>query len=110
MLTKKIWIVSKYPWIASLRSENANNNLGWASLPKSSGEANYPSGETVDVAIDDSGDFGRKFYVDVSSNGEVITVTVYVLFGISATWIDFINIFEDIYHSFSEGFANGFEI
>jgi hypothetical protein len=27
-----------------------------------------------------------------------------------ATWIDFINIFEDIYHSFSEGFANGFEI
>jgi hypothetical protein len=79
MLAKRIWIVSKHPWVATLRSSKPEGDTSWFSLSKSSGEENCPTGEFIDVILGDNASFRRVGYVDVSSNATTITVSVLIL-------------------------------
>jgi hypothetical protein len=76
MAVKRIWIVSKHSWSASLRSEHPAGDTSWFTLSKFSGAANYPAGEWVEVTVMTQGRTWRKSYIDVTSNASVITVLV----------------------------------
>jgi hypothetical protein len=110
MPAKKIWIVSKYPWVATLRSENPNGDTGWFSLSKSSGEANYPAGEFIDVLLNNViSSFNKKGYVDVSSNSTTLTVTVNFQPTVVCTWNDFINVWKNTCrNAFSHAFSRAY--
>jgi hypothetical protein len=77
MPEKKILIKSKHTWYASLRSVNPAGDTSWMALSKSSGAANYPFGEYVNVGCTDNiGTIVRTGYIDVISGGERIEVNV----------------------------------
>lgn len=77
MPVKKIWIVSKTPWSATLQSSQPNGDTGWFSLSKMSGSANYPDGEQVEVRLTENASYEvRKGAITVVSNGKTITVEI----------------------------------
>ena len=77
MPTAPIWIKSKEPWTATRRSINPSGNTAWMTLPKSSGAANDPDGEWIDVIVsENTGLSQRDGYIDVASGGETISVSI----------------------------------
>jgi hypothetical protein len=106
MLTKKIWIVSKYPWVATLRS--VSGSADWFSLSKSSGEANYPAGEAIDVVINDIS-YNKNGYVDVLSNSTTISVSVKLESTNTCTWAGYVNVLKKAcFNAFSHDYSRAF--
>jgi hypothetical protein len=79
--------MSEHPWVATLRS--LSGDTGWLSLSKSSGEANYPIGVVIDVAVDDI-NYNKEGYVDVLSDSTTISVSVKVKYVNTVIWTSFV--------------------
>ena len=77
MPTKTIWVKCKFPWIATKRPNNPSGDVSWFSLSKSSGTANDPIGEFVNVTAKDNASIAqRSGFIDVSSGGDTVAVSV----------------------------------
>jgi hypothetical protein len=106
MPTKKIWIVSKYPWVATLRS--LSGYTGWLSLSKSSGEANYPIGVVIDVVVNDI-NYDKEGYVDVLSGSTTISVSVKLEQITTCTWGGYVNVLKKTcLNAFSHAYSHAF--
>ena len=108
MITKKIWIISKYPWVAALSSLNPNGDTSWFSLSKSSGEANYPMGEVIDVIFNDisSRKEGRIY---VLSNSTTLTVEVMYIPTAVSEWSDFVNVWRKAcFNAYSHAYSRAY--
>ena len=70
MQARQIWIKSKNAWTTTISDT-------WISLSKSSGAANDPIGEFVEVTVTDNiSIMQRNGYIDVSSAGQTIRINI----------------------------------
>ena len=82
MATKSLWIKSTNSWVASKRSINPSGDTSWFELSKSSGAANDPIGEFINVTVTDNMNMNeRNGFIDVMSDGKTISVTIRQLSG-----------------------------
>lgn len=89
MPAKRIWIVSKSNWTATLQYARPVGEIGWMTLSKYAGAANFPTGELIEVTLPPSDGVIRTGYVHVTSAEE--TKSVYIYQGLyECTYADFV--------------------